>query len=294
MPYGPIFLKSKESLLSYEELMRVINAFSKLGVKKIRFTGGEPLIRNDFSLLLKKVSDIKRISSLGLTTNGYYLHNFIKLFLSITKPLSINVSLDTLNKEKFRRITGVDALERVTENIKIATRNGLSMKINTVVLKGVNEDEITDIVLWGADKGLYGVRFIELMSFKPRGRKGRNVVNLVVDGKKILSILSERFSLTPLKTNGKTEEFMVKETGTRVGVISSNSQRGCVNCSKLRLTPEGKILFCLKSPLYIDLRYILSMADEVLLDRLKAVMMHKRNVPKEREIPSYGMNLIGG
>lgn len=295
MPYGPIFFKDKRSLLSFEEIIRIVRAFSKLGVKKVRFTGGEPLIRRDFSSLLIETSEIDGICSLGLTTNGYYLNEFIETLLKVKKPLSVNVSLDTLKEDRFQKITGVDAFRKVTSNIELALKAGLNLKINTVVLKGVNDDEIPDIVIWSIERGVNEVRFIELMSFRPRGRRGRFSEDMRVKSNEIIDTLSKRFALTPIGEDGKAEKFSIRGFKTKVGIISADSDRGCVNCSKLRITPEGKLLFCLKSSLYFDLRLLLSLEDdEVMIEKLKEIILHKRYVRRERVISAYSMNIIGG
>ncbi len=295
MPYGPVLLRERSSILSFEELLRVIRGFSRIGVKKVRFTGGEPLLRSNFSTLLMETSKIDGVESIGITTNGYYLNEFIDDFLSIKKPLSINISLDTLNRKRFEDITGLNAFERIMKNLEEGLRKGLNIKINTVVLKGINEDEIPHIIEWGIEAGVSEVRFIELMSFRPRGKMGNFSETLKVCEQEILKIIKEKFILFPLGRYGKAVKFLVNKNKPVIGIISSDSDEGCLNCSKLRITPEGKLLFCLKSSLYADLKGIIATSDdENLVEKLREIVVYKKYVRREKEIPSYGMHLIGG
>ena len=293
MPYGPVFLKEKSNFLSFEEIKRAVEIFSHFGLKKIRFTGGEPFLRKDFHLLLRMVSEVEGIEKIGITTNGFFIDEFIEEISKIGKISSINVSLDTLKDERFKKITGVDGFQRVVDNITLLNKNKIPVKVNVVLIKGVNDDEIESFVFWGAEKKIE-IRFIELMSFRPRGKLGNYEEWLGIRGEEIIDVLSRKFTLVKIKDTGKGEEFLIKETGSKFGIIFSNSSKGCSACSKLRLTPEGKLLLCLKSTVSIDLRKLLSEEETYIYDNLSSVLELKRHISRKRNIPSFGMNLIGG
>lgn len=293
MPYGPIFLKEKSDFLSFEEIKRVVEIFTHFGLKKIRFTGGEPFLRKDFVKLLKMISEVEEIEKIGITTNGFFIDEFLEEISHIRKISSINVSLDTLRNERFKKITGVDGFQRVMENIVLLKKKKIPVKVNAVLIKGINDDEIESFVCWGCEKKV-DVRFIELMSFRPRGKLGNYEEWLGISGKEIIEVLSKKYTLIKMEDSGKGEEFLIKETGSKFGIIFSNSIKGCSACSKLRMTPEGKLLLCLKNPFSIDMRKLLLEKESDIYDKLSSVLKLKKYISKDEGIPSFGMNFIGG
>lgn len=293
MPYGSIFLKDKSELLSFEEIKKIVEVFSSFGVKKIRFTGGEPFMRKGFISLLKMVLEVDEIEKIGITTNGFFVNEFIEELKSLKKISSINVSLDTLRRDRFKRITGVDGFERVINNIELMREKGIGAKVNVVLIKGINDDEIEEFVLWGADKGI-DIRFIEFMSFRPRGKMGNYKELPMVRGDEVITHLTKKFTLRKINGSGKAEEFLIGELGSKISIIFSNSEKGCNDCSKLRITPEGKLIPCLKSSISLDLKKILSQEKMDIYNKISSVLNLKNNLPKDKAIPSSGMNLIGG
>lgn len=245
----------KKDLLSLEELDRLCTAFVQRGVTKLRVTGGEPLVRRGIITFFQGMSrhlDSGALKELTLTTNGTQLHRFAD-DLAAAGVRRINVSLDTLNEEKFAQITRWGKLSQVTEGLKAAQKAGLRIKINTVALKGFNEDELDHLTRWCADEG-FDLTFIEVMPMGDMGEIDR--IGQFWSLEDLRSRLAERFALTDLSetTGGPARYVRVEETGQKIGFITPLSHNFCENCNRVRITCTGEIYQCLGRENRVDLR----------------------------------------
>ena len=244
----------KSELLTFDEIERITRIFVNLGVKKIRFTGGEPLLRNNIEELIAKLATIPKVEDLALTTNGYLLAAKAKA-LKIAGINRITVSLDSLDDKVFSIMNGRGYnTKRVLEGIKIAEKVGLNpIKINAVVQKGVNEHTIIDLARFCKDNG-YIVRFIEFMDVG--NLNGWNMAQ-VVPAKEIVKMIDEQMPLKKIDENYKGEvanRYSYKDGNGEIGVIASVTQPFCSNCNRARLTNEGKLMTCLFATGGTDLR----------------------------------------
>lgn len=248
------WLPHKE-ILTFEELETIVKTAVKLGIKKIRLTGGEPLLRKNIDILIKKLTQIPEIIDLSLTTNGFFLEELGKR-LKNAGLKRINISLDTLNKNKFEKLTGVSAFEKVLKSIDIALDLGFNpVKINTVVIRGFNEDEILELAKLTLEKPIE-VRFIEFM---PIGKNSLWNEERVVTAKEIKKILESFSKLIPeiSYSGGPAKVFRWKNAKGKIGLISPMSEPFCYKCNRLRITADGKLRPCLFSDYEINLKPIL-------------------------------------
>ncbi len=242
----------QEELLSFKEITTIVDLAVEWGIRKVRITGGEPLVRNNIIDLVKTLSPIKGIRDLPMTTNGVRLEEFAH-FLKQAGLSRVNVNLDSLDRKKFARITGQDNLLRVLRGIRAAREANLeSIKINMVILKGINDDEILDFVNFAREKDLI-VRFIEYMPVNWPEQNGWYFSNT-----RVKEIIERRWgTLKPLNLfsdYSPARYFKIEDTKVILGFISSISQPFCHRCNRLRLTATGKLMPCLFSNLEIDLR----------------------------------------
>ena len=234
----------KKDILSLEELDRLCNTFIDLGVRKLRITGGEPLVRKNiiqlFSNLGKRLG--KGLEELTLTTNGSQLAHYAKdLFDHGVRR--INVSLDSLDKDKFKKITRIGEFEKVIKGIMAAKKAGLKIKINAVALKGVNDNEILDLVNWcGENK--FSLTFIEVM---PMGEIGENRANQYMPLTEVKKLIQTKYSITddPLKTGGPARYVHCQETDQKIGFIAPHTHNFCESCNRVRITCTGIMYMCL-------------------------------------------------
>ncbi len=243
---------AKERLLTFEEITRLAKIFTSMGVKKIRFTGGEPTVRADFPKLVQMVRDATKLKNLAITTNGARLEE-LAIPLKESGIRKVNISLDTLKEEKFNTITQRKAFKKVMAGIDTAIEVGFDeIKINTVAIRTFNLDEVIDLVEFGIGKGVV-VRFIELMPFYNNQWERENVVPM----DEILSILETKYDLTPVQRNSASQtslEFTIDgDPQKRVGFIASVTKSFCQWCDRVRITADGKIRPCLHSAYEIDL-----------------------------------------
>lgn len=240
MPSGADRVPEKQ-LLSYEEILRIAEACTALGIRKFRVTGGEPLLRPGCTDFLKRLRSLPGTEQVTLTTNGVLLENAAEQ-LSEAGLDGVNVSLDTLDRERYRLLTGADALDAVKRGIHAALRAGLSVKVNTVLLSWVNADEWPDLVSAFRSYPV-DIRFIELM---PIGcAKGFQGVN----GKRLLAEMKKRFpgmeEDRTVRGNGPARYYRIPGFQGAVGFISPMHDNFCAHCTRLRLTAEGKLKPCL-------------------------------------------------
>ena len=234
----------KKDVLSLEELDRLCNTFIDLGVKKLRITGGEPLVRKNimqlFSNLGNKIG--QGLEELTLTTNGSQLARYAKDLFD-NKVKRINVSLDSLDKNKFKKITRNNDFNKVVKGIMAAKNAGLKIKINTVALKGINDNEILDLVNWcGENK--FALTFIEVM---PMGEIGEKRIDQYMPLTEVRSLIKTRYSITddPLKTGGPAKYVHCHETDQKIGFITPLTHNFCEACNRVRITCTGKMYMCL-------------------------------------------------
>jgi GTP 3',8-cyclase len=256
----------KAEILSLEELDRLCSAFIRLGVRKLRLTGGEPLVRRNVMSLVRALGRHRTsgaLDELTLTTNGSQLARFADE-LSACGVQRINVSLDTLDPEKFTAITRWGKLAAVKDGLAAAKRAGIAVKINTVALKGVNDDEFDRLVAWCGDEG-FDLVFIEVM---PMGEIGETRVDQYLPLSLVRARLQRSWTLaeSDYRTGGPARYYTVGETGRRIGFITPLTHNFCESCNRVRVTCTGTLYMCLGQEDAADLRapLRLSEGDELL------------------------------
>ena len=295
----------KPELLTLEELDRVCSTFIKLGIEKLRITGGEPLVRKNIIEFFSSISrHLKsgKLKELTLTTNGSQLERFAESLASIGVT-RINVSLDTLNTDKFKKITRWGRLEKVLSGIQAAKEAGLKVKINVVALQKTNEDELNEFVSWCGKEG-FDLTFIEVMpmgDFSEENRLGQ-----YWSMKNVRKELEKKWTLKDIEfqTGGPARYVQVIETKGRIGFITPLSHNFCESCNRVRLTCTGQLFMCLGQEDEANLRKVIRQNpndDNLLEERIRQAISRK---PKghdfdysrrkiEGQMPRY-MSLTGG
>ncbi|MCI5131968.1 MAG: GTP 3',8-cyclase MoaA [Candidatus Electrothrix sp. EH2] len=272
-----------DELLGYEELLRIVQVAVALGISKVRLTGGEPLVRRDLMHFIEQLVRIDKLNDIRITTNGVLLEKFARP-LSAAGIRKINISLDTLKPERFARITGVDCFTQVWRGIQEAQAAGFSpIKLNTVVMRGLNDDELEDFVRLSRDTALQ-IRFIEFM---PIGASSSWNQKAYISSDEIMERIEKTGELIPVsrgKADGPAAMFRAgKDAKGRIGFISPISHRFCDRCNRLRLTSEGRLRSCLLDDRETDLRSVLRQggSDQDIEQTLLAAV---RNKPKGHQI----------
>jgi cyclic pyranopterin phosphate synthase len=258
MPEEDYEFTQASKLMQASEIEALAKIFVAEGVNKIRLTGGEPLVRKDAAQIILGLSRLG--VDLSFTTNGARLHDFIDVLLQ-AKIKSINVSLDTLQAEKFQMITRRDIYQQVKSNIDLLLRNNIQVKINVVVMKGLNDMEITDFVEWTREQPIE-VRFIEFMPFEGN----RWTSNKVVSMEDILAKVGSSYDYIPLPggSNDTAKHFTVTGHAGSFAIISTMTSPFCGTCNRMRLTADGKLKNCLFSLSETDLLGPLRSGEDVL------------------------------
>jgi len=254
MPKGYKGFEEPEHWLSFDEIERVIRAFGTLGTRRIRITGGEPLVRHNVPELAARLAALPGIDDLSMSTNATRLDRHAEA-LHRAGVSRLNVSLDTLRPERFRQITG-GKLDKTLRGLMAARAAGFApIKINMVVMKGVNEDEVEDMVQFCIEHG-FTLRFIETM---PVGDTGRDAVDHYVDLQDVKRRLAERFELLPgvMPGGGPARYVQVAGTELRIGFITPMSQHFCATCNRVRLSVDGTLYMCLGQDHNYELRPLL-------------------------------------
>ena len=270
------FLPRKD-LLSLEELGTLCESFIKRGIKKIRITGGEPLVRRDLMSFIHKLSKHRisgKLDEITLTTNGTLLSRYAKE-LKLYGVERINISLDTLDPIVFTKLTRRNALEAVLKGIDTALEAGIKVKINTVALKGVNDREIPSLIEWAHNKSM-DITLIEVM---PLGDIDEDRVDQYIPLNAIRDNLEQRFTLNnvPLRTGGPARYAKIKETGGILGMITPLTNNFCASCNRVRVTCTGQIYTCLGHGHKLDLRAaIRGENSDAELERLLGVAMREK------------------
>jgi len=299
MPEAGVPLIPHEEILTYEELLRMVNVFAEEGISKVRLTGGEPLIRKGIVRFISTLAGIKGIKDLSLTTNGVLLKEFAH-DLHVAGLKRVNISLDSLIRERFFRITRRDHFDLVWAGVEEALRVGLSpVKLNMVAIRGVNDDEIESFARLTLQLPI-SIRFIEYM---PLGNGAEWDKGDLLSIDQIKSRLEKMGKLIPIPSDpwdGPAKRFQLDGAIGEIGFIGAVSDHFCESCNRLRLTPDGKIRTCLFSDHEIDVKEILRNGgtDQELKSRLRTALQlkperHPMNHPQFKKC-QRNMSAIGG
>ena len=302
LPHGEPPIAPKEQMLSYEEIEYVCDIFVELGIEKIRLTGGEPMMRRDIETIISKLAVLKAkgLLDLALTTNGYFLPDRAQSLKEAGLD-RITISLDSLKRDVFKQMTGVDVLDRVLSGIEAAKQAGLQpIKINAVIVRGHNEDEVADFAAFAREHDVK-MRFIEFMPLDSGHEWAREQV---VSGREIRERINDRFPLVPV------DAYRGSETSSRyrfadgapgeIGIIAPVTEPFCGACSRIRLTADGQIRTCLFSTIEHSLRDVVrtGATRPEIIDFIETVVMKKeaRHYINDPGFvaPSRTMSFIGG
>lgn len=287
MPHDFAAWMPSEELLTTEELMKVLEIGVSLGIEEVRLTGGEPLLRPDIVDIVARINSLPNPPKLSLTTNGIRL-------AELAQPLKdaglerVNVSLDTLDAERFKKMTFRDRFDDVMKGLKAARDAELApVKINTVLMPGVNDDEAVALVKWALDEG-FKLRFIEQMPLDAGGVWDRLTMKTADD---IFAALNPVFSLTPVETRGSApaEEFLINGGPETVGIIASVTRPFCGACDRLRLTADGQLRSCLFATKEMDLRDVLR-STELSDEQKHAEIAARFDKTVVSKLPGHGIN----
>jgi len=330
MPDEGYPVSPKEELLTFEEIARVVHIAANLGITKVRLTGGEPLIRKDLPELIMQIRKHPKITDISSTTNGYLLSEMAEK-LARAGLNRVNVSLDTLVSEKFTRIARRGELKKVLKGIEAAMKAKLQpIKINCVLMRGVNDDEVVDFAKWTQREEIH-VRFIELMPiqwnlddtegfdslramqgssrlFRLRKAKDTNMLDdtlmrrMLIPSEEVKKHIEDSLGNlipTEILTNGPARTYRLLNAKGTIGFISQISNDLCEKCNRLRLTADGQLRPCLMSDGEVDLRTPLrnGASDEAIADLILHVVRHKPErhyLAEGQKVTGRGMNQIGG
>ena len=305
LPHGEPPIAPKEQMLSYEEIEYVCEIFVSLGIEKIRLTGGEPMLRRDIETIIKKLARLKaaepeHLVDLALTTNGYFLPERAHAMKEAGLD-RVTISLDSLKRDVFKRMTGVDVLDKVLAGIAAAKDAGLEpIKVNAVIVRGHNENEVADFAAFAREHDVK-MRFIEFMPLDSGHEWSRADV---VSGKEIRDRINERFPLVKLAVNRGSEtssRYRFADGGPgEIGIIAPVTEPFCGACSRIRLTADGQIRTCLFSTVEYSLRDVVrsgATRDEII-EYIESVILKKepRHFINDPGFvaPSRTMSFIGG
>ena len=283
--------------LTFAEIERVVAAFVQLGVSRVRLTGGEPLARRELPVLAQQLGRLPNLEDLSLSTNGVQLarHAAALHQAGVTR---LNVSLDSLRADRFAEITGGGKLSKVLKGLEVASAAGFSpIKINTVAMRGVNDDEFEDMVQFCTEHG-YALRLIETM---PVGDTGRAASDTYLDLQGVRESLQKTFELVPaaMPGGGPARYYQVAGTETRVGFITPMSQHFCDTCNRVRLSADGTLYLCLGQEDSVALRPLLraGISDEALRTTIEDAIARKPERHEFKQKPEKiirFMSLTGG
>jgi cyclic pyranopterin phosphate synthase len=291
--------KPRSELLTFEEIERVVSLAAGLGIQKIRLTGGEPLLRQGVELLVTKLARIPGLLDLAMTSNGFL---FVKKgrALKAAGLQRISFSLDTLDRDNFKKMTGRDGLSEVLASIALAQELGLNpVKVNAVVIRGINDQELETLAEFAQARQL-SFRFIEFM---PLDSSRAWLKEMVVPGREILERLQARFSLKPVRSANPSEtarRWTFPDGRGEIGIIAPVTEPFCGHCNRIRLTADGKIRTCLFSIHEHDIKALLrgGASDADISERLRGIVWQKEDRHHIGEVdfvqPERSMSCIGG
>ncbi len=292
----------KDALLTFEEISLLANIFANLGVKKLRLTGGEPLLRSELPDLVRKLTEIEGIDDIGLTTNGVLLGRYAKeLYEAGLRRL--NISLDAIDPFVFGEMNGRGTNPQIVlKNIELAKEMGFQMKVNMVVQKGVNEQEILPMAMHFKERGIT-LRFIEFMDV---GNDNAWSFDKVVSKKEIYELLRSEFDLEPVDPDyfGEVaQRYRYKDNGVEVGFITSVSESFCSSCTRARLSSDGKLYTCLFASSGFDLRELIrsGKSEEEIMEAVTSIWAQRtdrysdeRTEQTAKNRKKINMSYIGG
>lgn len=296
MPNGVEHVLPMTKILTYEEILRIVKEAVKLGITRYKITGGEPLVRKGCVDLIRMISGVKGVEEVTMTSNGILLGEMaVDLYRAGLRR--VNVSLDSLNREKFKEITGFDALNKVRDGIKKAKEAGILTKVNTVLQKNVNEQEWKEIANLAKDEGI-AVRFIELMPI------GHGDENMGISNEELLARMEDHFGRSTkdhqMYGNGPARYVTFPDFQAPIGFISAMHGTFCDSCNRIRLSSTGKLKPCLCFAETVDLREILRGGglDEDLREGISEAIYGKPRahafLEKNKITEKKGMSSIGG
>ncbi len=277
-----------DEILRFEELVFFINTLGEYGLKKIKITGGEPFLRKGIIDFIKELEKY----SVSITTNGFFLEKFVH-DLKKTKVRNINISLDSFKRDRFKKITGVDALDKVLSNIILLKKEGFFVKINAVMMKQTL-DEINDFIEF-SEKYTIPVRFIELMPIS------KEVVKEFIPEDTFKKLVEKSYKLIPYNEKlgeGPSRYYKVEDQNAVIGFISSITHNFCSTCNKIRITPDGKLRVCLALDEEVDLKEEIKARKKIeLIEKVKFALSRKpyeHNMKISERVSKRSMIQIGG
>jgi GTP 3',8-cyclase len=299
MPADNVEFMERSSLLSFEEIQRVAQIVSRMGINRLRLTGGEPLMRKNLHVLIKMLNEVDGIDDIAMTTNAYFLKDQAQS-LKDAGLKRLNVSLDALDPEKFRDVNRRDCLQSVLDGLDMARKVGFkSIKINAVAVRNFSETEIMGLIEMGRSEG-FEIRFIEFMPLDSDKVWERDKV---LFGHEIIELIKENYELIPIDNSleiGPASEYNFADGKGKVGIITAVSNPFCDHCNRIRMTADGKLRTCLFSTNETDLKELIrsGATDENIIDALNQAVLikepgHKINLD-DFERPTRAMHAIGG
>ncbi|MDP6657441.1 MAG: GTP 3',8-cyclase MoaA [Nitrospinaceae bacterium] len=299
MPADNVEFMPRDNLLSFEEITRVAQIGAGLGIKRLRLTGGEPLMRKDLPVLIRMLTQVEGIEDVAMTTNAFFLKDHAKA-LNEAGLKRLNISLDALDPEKFRHVNRRDCLKEVLEGIKISAEEGFkSIKINAVAMRNFSESEIMRLIEMGRSDG-FEIRFIEFMPLDSDQTWERDKV---LFGHEIIDLIKEKHELVPVENSleiGPASEYDFADGKGRIGIITAVSNPFCDHCNRIRMTANGKLRTCLFSANETDLKELIrgGASDEDIVKAIRDAVLikepgHKINLD-DFERPQRAMHAIGG
>lgn len=296
MPSQGVPLKPREYILSFEEMHRLVKIFLELGIKKIRITGGEPFVRKGAFDFIKSINDYRQLKSINLTTNGVFIADYLPEMKNL-KLDSLNISLDSLDRETFKKITLRDEFDVVYENIFKSVDLGIRTKINVVLLAGVNEQELPAFAKLTKDNPLE-VRFIEAMPFN-----GDTFDENIIYANQMIDILKKEFELIeqPRIKNSTSRMFCIPGYKGKIGFIEGFSRTFCGSCNRLRITADGMFKTCLYDRVAVNFKELLreNKLDQEIINAILDAVSHRAKdgfESQKRAKPVYNLSMaqIGG
>jgi cyclic pyranopterin phosphate synthase len=299
MPADNVEFMDRSSLLSFEEIQRIAQIVSRMGINRLRLTGGEPLMRKNLPVLIKMLSEVDGIDDIAMTTNAYFLKDQAQS-LKDAGLKRLNVSLDALDPEKFRDVNRRDCLQSVLDGLDTARKVGFkSIKINAVAVRNFSETEIMGLVEMGRSEG-FEIRFIEFMPLDSDKIWERDKV---LFGHEIIDMIKKNYELVPIDNSleiGPASEYNFADGKGKVGIITAVSNPFCDHCNRIRMTADGKLRTCLFSTNETDLKELIrsGATDENIINALNQAVLikepgHKINLD-DFERPTRAMHAIGG
>ena len=299
MPADNVEFMSRDKLLTFEEITRIARIGSGMGIKRLRLTGGEPLMRKDLPTLVSMLTQIEGIDDVAMTTNAFFLKEHAKA-LKEAGLKRLNISLDALDPEKFRDVNRRDCLKEVLEGMRVSAEIGFkSIKVNAVAMKNFSETEIMRLIEMGRSDG-FEIRFIEFMPLDSDQIWERDKV---LFGHEILDIIRKKYELIPIENSleiGPASEYNFADGKGRIGIITAVSNPFCDHCNRIRMTADGKLRTCLFSADETNLKELIrgKASDEDIVKAIEDAVLvkepgHKINLD-DFERPQRAMHAIGG